>query len=634
MAKDGSITQDQYLTAYQESVADPAGFWEKQAAHYLDWDQKWQRVFSGDFTKADVTWFDGAKLNVCYNCVDRHLPERADQTALIVERDEPGNVEMLNYGELHKKVCQVANVLKQHGVQKGDRVCLYLPMSTYAVIAMLACARIGAVHSVVFAGFSPQALKGRIADAQCRVVITADATQRGGKVIPLKNNVDVALLDYDGVEHVMVVQHAAEPVDWHEGRDRWLHELMAQVDADCPCESMDAEDPLFILYTSGSTGKPKGVVHSGAGYLLYVTMTFKLTFDYRDGDIYWCSADVGWITGHSYVTYGPLANGVTQVIFEGVPTYPTVSRYWQIIDEYKVNIFYTAPTAIRALMREGDEAVLCTSRDSLRILGTVGEPINPEVWQWYHDVVGDGRCPIMDTWWQTETGGFMLTPLPTGKKQKPGAASQPFFGVEPVLLDANGKECQGVAEGFLAFKQPWPAVLRDVFGDHQRYLDTYFSIPGYYLSGDAARRDEQGDYWIVGRTDDVINVSGHRLGTAEIESAILECNSVAEAAVVGMAHDVKGTCIYAFITPKSNVDVDAQLDEKVREVVKAQIGSIAKPDYIQWTADLPKTRSGKIMRRILRKIVNQQFDELGDTSTLANPEVVQELITDYKNSKQ
>src|SRR3990167_3891374 len=501
-AKSAHVTAEIYEKNYAQSVQDPENFWAQQTKHYLNWDVPWKRVLRGDFHHPEIRWFEGAKLNACYNCLDRHLPARASQTALICEKDDPGDPTLITYGDLQNQVCRFANVLKKLNVKKGDRVCIYLPMTAHAIIAMLACARIGAVHSVVFAGFSSKALQGRIVDADCKVVITADAALRGGKIIPLKNNVDVALLDCSNVSHVVVVQQSCEHIDWHEKRDQWYNELMRGMDAECPCESMEAEDPLFILYTSGSTGTPKGIVHTCAGYLLYVTMTFKCIFDYREGDVYWCTADIGWITGHSYIVYGPLANGATQVIFEGVPTYPTPSRYWKIVDEYKVTIFYTAPTAIRALMRAGEEAVQCTSRDSLRILGTVGEPINPAVWKWYYHVVCNDRCPIVDTWWQTETGGVMLTPFPGATSLKPGSVSVPFFGVVPVLLDDQGHELIGEAEGFLAFKQPWPGILRDVYGDHQRYLDTYFNVfPGFYLTGDAARRDAGGYYWVTGRID-------------------------------------------------------------------------------------------------------------------------------------
>jgi len=627
IAKQAHIDAETYQAMYQRSVDDPEGFWAEQAESFLTWFKPWDKVLEWDFHGADIRWFDGGKLNVAYNCLDRHLDSRGDQVAFIWEGDDPQVDKKITYREAHAEVCKLANALKARGVKKGDRVCIYMPMIPEAAYAMLACARIGAVHSVVFGGFSPESLKDRILDSDCRVVITADEGLRGAKKVPLKNNTDKALLECPNVHTVLTVQHTRGEVNWHDGRDVWYHEAMAEASTDCPAEEMDAEDPLFILYTSGSTGKPKGVLHTTGGYLLYAAMTHKYVFDYHDGDIYWCTADVGWVTGHTYIVYGPLANGAVSLIFEGVPTYPDASRFWQVCDKHDVNIFYTAPTAIRALMREGDDPVKKTSRKSLRILGTVGEPINPEAWEWYHHVVGDGRCPVIDTWWQTETGGHMITPLPGATKLKPGSATFPFFGVQPALVDNEGNVLEGAAEGNLVITHPWPGMMRTVYGDHQRFIDTYFkTYPGNYFSGDGARRDADGYYWITGRVDDVLNVSGHRMGTAEVESALVLHEAVAEAAVVGFPHDIKGQGIYAYVTLVKGVEPDEALRKELVTLVRSEIGAIATPDVIQWAPGLPKTRSGKIMRRILRKIAANEVDSLGDTSTLADPSVVDDLL--------
>ncbi|MEJ2508308.1 MAG: acetate--CoA ligase [Gammaproteobacteria bacterium] len=627
IAKQAHIDADQYQAMYQRSVDDPEGFWAEQAESFLTWFKPWDKVLEWDFHKADIRWFDGGKLNVAYNCLDRHLETRGDQVAFIWEGDDPKVDKKITYREAHAEVCKLANVLKARGVKKGDRVCIYMPMIPEAAYAMLACARIGAVHSVVFGGFSPESLKDRILDSDCRVVITADEGVRGAKAVALKNNTDKALLECPNVHTVLTVQHTQGKVNWHDERDVWYHEAMAEASADCPAEEMDAEDPLFILYTSGSTGKPKGVLHTTGGYLLYAAMTHKYVFDYHDGDIYWCTADVGWVTGHTYIVYGPLANGAVSLIFEGVPTYPDASRFWQVCDKHNVNIFYTAPTAIRALMREGDEPVKKTSRKSLRILGTVGEPINPEAWEWYYRVVGDERCPVIDTWWQTETGGHMITPLPGATKLKPGSATFPFFGVQPALVDNEGNLLEGESEGNLVITHPWPGMMRTVYGDHQRFVDTYFkAYPGMYFSGDGARRDADGYYWITGRVDDVLNVSGHRMGTAEVESALVLHEAVAEAAVVGFPHDIKGQGIYAYVTLVKDVEPTEELRKELVTLVRSEIGPIATPDVIQWAPGLPKTRSGKIMRRILRKIAANEVDSLGDTSTLADPSVVEDLL--------
>ena len=626
------INKEKYEDMYQESVESPDSFWEKQAAEFLDWSVKWEQVYSADFSKGHSTWFLGGKLNVTANCIDRHLDNRRDQTAIIWEGDDPSEHKKLSYRELHEHVSKMGNVLRQRNVKKGDRVCIYMPMIPEVAYAMLACARIGAVHSVVFGGFSPEALKDRILDSDCQVIITADEGYRGGKTVPLKENTNKALESCPRVHTCLVIQRTSGDIDWLEGRDVWYHDASNNVSSECHPEIMDSEDPLFILYTSGSTGKPKGVMHTTAGYLLMSAMSHKYTFDYKEGDVYWCTADVGWITGHSYIVYGPLCNGGTTLMFEGVPTYPDASRFWQVIDKYQVNQFYTAPTAIRALMGAGDSYVEKTSRESLKLLGTVGEPINPEAWEWYHRVVGDSRCPIVDTWWQTETGAHMLTPLPGATELKPGSATQPFFGVQPILLDSEGLEIKGEGEGLLMIKASWPSQIRSVYGDHQRCVDTYFSpYPGYYFTGDGAKRDADGHYWITGRVDDVLNVSGHRMGTAEVESALVLHNKISEAAVVGCPHEIKGQGIYCFVTPMAGIDPDEQLRLELIALCVQEIGPIAKPDFIQWAPGLPKTRSGKIMRRILRKVAANELDNLGDTSTLADPSVVDQLITNRHN---
>ncbi len=616
-----------YREMYRESLDDPDTFWARQAEKFINWEQRWHKVSEWDFQQARIQWFQGGKLNACFNCLDRHLDTRGDQTAIIWEGDDPSRSEKLTYRQLYDQVCRFANVLKTRGIGKGDRVCIYLPMIPEAAVAMLACARIGAVHSVVFGGFSAEALRDRILDADCRLLITADEGIRGNKHIPLKASADQALQACPEVHTTIVVKHSGAEIDWHPDRDVWYHQAMERAPAACEPEIMDAEDPLFILYTSGSTGKPKGVLHTTGGYLVYAAMTHYYIFDYHDGDVYWCTADVGWITGHTYLLYGPLCNGAITLMFEGVPTWPEADRFWQVVDKHRVNIFYTAPTAIRALMRLGDEYVKRTSRRSLRILGSVGEPINPEAWEWYYHVVGEGRCPIVDTWWQTETGGILITPLPGATSLKPGSATQPFFGIEPALLDERGREIGGAGEGVLAMKRSWPGQARTLYGNHARFVETYFSLyPGYYFTGDGARRDQEGDYWITGRVDDVLNVSGHRLGTAEIESALVEHPAVAEAAVVGYPHEIKGQGIYAYVILKQDVKADEALRKALIDLVAGEIGPIAKPDVIQFAADLPKTRSGKIMRRILRKIAAGQLNDLGDTSTLADPGVVTHLI--------
>jgi acetyl-CoA synthetase len=626
-ARNALLDKAAYETMHEKSVSDPAGFWAEQAEKFLSWDKTWDTVLDWDYSKGYIRWFEGGKLNACYNCVDRHLETRGDQTALIWEGDDPAKDDRVTYNELHGHVCRMANVLKSRNVKKGDRVCIYMPMIPEAVYAMLACARIGAVHSVVFGGFSPESIKDRILDSDCQTVITADEGIRGGRPVPLKANVDQALQSCPNVHSVIVIRHTAANIGWHEERDIWYHEASAAVSAACPPEQMDAEDPLFILYTSGSTGKPKGVVHTTGGYLLYAAITHKYVFDYHDGDIYWCTADVGWITGHSYIVYGPLTNGAISLVFEGVPTYPDASRFWQVCDKHKVNTFYTAPTALRALMRMGDEPVNKTSRASLRLLGTVGEPINPEAWEWYYHSIGSARCPIVDTWWQTETGGHMITGVPGAVTMKPGSATRPFFGVMPAIVDNQGNVLEGVAEGNLVMTHPWPGQTRTVYGDHQRFIDTYFSaFPGKYFTGDGARRDADGDYWITGRVDDVLIVSGHNLGTAELESALVLHDTVAEAAIVGYPHDIKGQGIYAYVTLVNGVEPTEELRKELVAHVRKEIGPIATPDIIQWAPGLPKTRSGKIMRRILRKIAANEMDSLGDTSTLAEPGVVDDLI--------
>ncbi|CRM97553.1 Acetyl-coenzyme A synthetase [Pseudomonas sp. 22 E 5] len=621
------LSQEDYQRLYRQSIEQPDTFWGEQAKGFLDWITPWHTVQHSDIHTGAAQWFAGGQLNVSYNCIDRHLAQRADQVAFIWEGDDPTKSAKITYRQLHQNVCRLANVLKSRGVKKGDRVCIYMPMIPEAAYAMLACTRIGAVHSVVFGGFSPDALRDRILDADCRTVITADEGVRGGKPVALKKNVDKALASCPGVNTVLIVERTGAPLDWSEGRDLKYQQALDAASDDCPPEPMGAEDPLFILYTSGSTGKPKGVLHTTGGYLLQAAMTFKYVLDYRDGEVFWCTADVGWVTGHSYIVYGPLANGATSLMFEGVPSYPDSSRFWQVIDKHQVNIFYTAPTALRALMREGHGPLENTSRASLRLLGSVGEPINPEAWDWYFNAVGEQRCPIVDTWWQTETGGIMLSPLVSAQRIKPGCATQPMFGVQPVLLDEHGKAISGAGSGVLVIKASWPGQIRSVYGDPQRMVDTYFKpYPGYYFTGDGARRDEDGDYWITGRIDDVINVSGHRIGTAEVESALVLHDQVAEAAVVGYPHDVKGQGIYAFVTPMNGVEPSEALKKHLLELVSREIGSFAKPELIQWAPALPKTRSGKIMRRILRKIACNELDSLGDTSTLADPSVVDGLI--------
>tara|TARA_B110000503_G_scaffold37745_3_gene61764 strand:+ start:26708 stop:28639 length:1932 start_codon:yes stop_codon:yes gene_type:complete len=627
--KDSHINADRYQAMYQRSLDDPEGFWAEMADTFLSWDRPWDSVFSYDFIKGEADWFSGGKLNVSYNCIDRHLPQRATQTALLWEGDDPADSKHITYAELKDQVCRLANTLTARGVRKGDRVGIYMPMIPEAAYAMLACTRIGAVHSVVFGGFSPEALKDRILDSDCQTLITADEGVRGGKNIPLKANADKALTFCPNVHTCLVVRRTGGDITWQEGRDIWYHDTVDHADSECAPVSMDAEDPLFILYTSGSTGMPKGVLHTTGGYLLQSAMTFKYVFDYREGEVFWCTADVGWVTGHTYILYGPLANGATTLMFEGVPTYPDAGRFWEVIDKHQVNTFYTAPTAIRALQAVGDEPVTRSSRASLRLLGSVGEPINPEAWEWYYNVVGDARCPIVDTWWQTETGAHMITPLPGATDLKPGSAARPFFGVDLALLDESGTEIEGPGAGYLVIKSSWPSQIRSVYGDHQRMIDTYFKpYPGYYFTGDGASRDADGYYRITGRVDDVLNVSGHRMGTAEVESALVLHKHIAEAAVVGYPHDIKGQGIYAYVTTMQGVEPTEQLRAELRALCTAEIGAIAKPDIIQWAPGLPKTRSGKIMRRILRKIAANELDNLGDISTLADPSVVQNLIDD------
>lgn len=627
IASRAHISRDRYQQMYRQSIEAPETFWAEQALQFLDWRAPWHTLMRCDYQSADIHWFLGGKLNVSYNCLDRHLASRGDQTAIIWEGDHPDHDGKLSYRELHREVCKFANVLKSLGVKKGDRVCIYLPMIAEAAVAILACTRIGAIHSIVFGGFSADALRDRILDSDCRLLICADESYRGGKIVPAKINADKAADQCPNLQTVVVIKHTGHDVPWHEGRDVCYRELMDQASDVCEPEWMDAEDPLFILYTSGSTGKPKGVLHTTGGYLLFAAMTHKYIFDYHDGDIYWCTADIGWITGHSYVVYGPLCNGATTLMFEGVPTYPAADRFWQVVDKHQVNIFYTAPTAIRSLMAQGDDFVKSSKRSSLRILGSVGEPINPEAWEWYYHVVGEGRCPIVDTWWQTETGGILITPLPGATDLKPGSATLPFFGVRPAIVDNDGHILEGEAEGNLVLTHSWPGQMRGVYGDHQRFIDTYFSkFPGYYFSGDGARRDSDGYYWITGRVDDVINVSGHRLGTAEIESALVLHHDVAEAAVVGFPHSLKGQGIYAFVTLNVGVEPSDELKKQLKELIKEEISAIALPDCIQWAPGLPKTRSGKIMRRILRKIAADDVHELGDTSTLADPGVVDDLL--------
>jgi acetyl-CoA synthetase len=629
------IDNEKYLSLYKRSVEDPTGFWGEQGKR-IDWIKPYTKVKNTSYDPHNVSikWYEDGTLNACANCIDRHLKTRGDKIAIIWEGDDPTQDEKITYRQLYERVCKFANVLKANGVKKGDRVTVYLPMIPEAAYAILACARIGAVHSVVFGGFSPESLAGRIVDADSKFIITADEGVRGGRPIPLKKNTDDALAKCKGDEKVLVVRHTGNPVGWTSGRDIWLHEELVKVGADCPPEEMSAEDPLFILYTSGSTGKPKGVLHTTGGYLVYTSLTHQMVFDYHDGDIYWCTADVGWVTGHSYILYGPLSNGATTLIFEGVPNYPTASRFWHVVDKWDVNIFYTAPTAIRALMGAGDDFVKRTDRSSLKLLGTVGEPINPEAWEWYHRVVGEGRCPIVDTWWQTETGGILITPLPGATKLKPGSATRPFFGVQPALVDEKGNLLEGAASGNLVIRDSWPGQMRTVFGDHERFVQTYFSAyPGMYFTGDGCRRDADGYYWITGRVDDVINVSGHRLGTAEVESALVSHPKVAEAAVVGYPHDIKGQGIYCYVTLIQGNSPSEELKKELVQHVRKEIGPLATPDAIQFSPGLPKTRSGKIMRRILRKIAEDDFSNLGDTSTLAEPAVVEDLIGNRQNRR-
>jgi acetyl-CoA synthetase len=629
------IDDQKYQAMYKRSVEDPAGFWGEHGKR-LDWIKPYTRVKNTSFNQPDVSikWYEDGTLNVAANCIDRHLAHRADKIAIIWEGDDPTQSETITYRQLHERVSKFANVLKAQGVKKGDRVTIYLPMIPAAAYAMLACARIGAVHSVVFGGFSPDSLQNRIDDCDSKLIITADEGLRGGRAVPLKKNTDEALKKSKGGETVLVVRHTGNPVPWTAGRDVWLHEELVKVSPDCPPVEMSAEDPLFILYTSGSTGKPKGVLHTSGGYLTYASITHQYVFDYHDGDVYWCTADVGWVTGHSYILYGPLANGATTLMFEGIPNYPTPSRFWHVIDKWKVNTFYTAPTAIRALMGLGDDFVKRTSRSSLRLLGSVGEPINPEAWEWYHKVVGDERCPIVDTWWQTETGGILISPLPGATKTKPGSATRPFFGVQPALVDDKGTVLEGTATGNLVITDSWPGQMRTLFGDHKRFVETYFATyPGTYFTGDGCRRDADGYYWITGRVDDVLNVSGHRLGTAEVESALVSHPKVAEAAVVGYPHDVKGQGIYCYVTLNSNEVATDELKKELVAHVRKVIGPTASPDLIQFSPGLPKTRSGKIMRRILRKIAEDDFGNLGDTSTLAEPAVVTDLVNNRQNKR-
>ncbi|GBU09107.1 acetyl-CoA synthetase [Gammaproteobacteria bacterium] len=626
------INYEQYQAMYTHSLEDQNSFWAEQANKFLSLYKTWDKVSDCDLNTGEIKWFEGAQLNVSYNCLDRHLATRGDQTALIWEGDDPNEARHITYKQLHTEVCKFANALKSLGAKKGDRICIYLPMIPEAAVAMLACTRIGALHSVVFGGFSSDSLKDRIIDASCSILITADESLRGGRKIGLKINADKAVADSgDIVKKVVVVKRTGSPVAFGD-KDVWYHDLIDNASSECEPEKMDAEAPLFILYTSGSTGKPKGVLHTSAGYLLYAAATFKYVFDYQEGEIYWCTADVGWVTGHSYIVYGPLANGATTLMFEGIPTYPTAARFWQVIDKHQVNIFYTAPTAIRALMRDGEAIVKSTERTSLRLLGTVGEPINPEAWEWYYRVVGDNRCPVIDTWWQTETGGHLIAPLPGAIDLKAGSATVPFFGIEPAILDNDGNELTGVCEGNLVIKRSWPGMMRTIYNDHARFLQTYLApYPGYFFTGDGVRRDDSGYYWITGRVDDVINVSGHRMGTAEIESALVLHPAIAEAAVVGFPHNIKGQGIYAYVTLMADVEPTDELRKELIAHVRKEIGPIASPDAIQWAPGLPKTRSGKIMRRILRKIAANELEGLGDTSTLADPTVVTDLIDNRKD---
>ena len=627
------VTDESYTAMYGESLSDNDAFWAEHGKR-IDWIKPYSEISDVSYDTKDlhIRWYADGTLNAAANCLDRHLATRGNQTAIIWEGDDPADSKHITYAELHEEVCKFANVLKAEGAKKGDRITIYMPMIPEAAVAMLACARIGAIHSVVFGGFSPDALAGRIQDCDSNIVITADEGLRGGRPVPLKTNTDAALENCPDCNKVIVVRRTGGDVAWVEGRDVWYHEAMSVASADCPPEEMSAEDPMFILYTSGSTGKPKGVLHTTGGYMVYASMTHQYVFDYHDGDIYWCTADVGWVTGHSYIVYGPLANGAVTLMFEGVPTWPDSSRFWQVVEKHKVNIFYTAPTAIRALMREGEAPVKSADRSSLRLLGSVGEPINPEAWMWYHEVVGDGRCPIVDTWWQTETGGILITPLPGATTTKPGSATKPFFGVDPVLVDGDNNILEGAADGNLCINRSWPGQMRTVYGDHQRFIETYFTtFPGRYFSGDGARRDEDGYFWITGRVDDVLNVSGHRMGTAEIESALVAHPQVAESAVVGYPHDIKGQGIYAYVTLVEGVEATDALVAELRQWTRKEIGPIATPDLLQWAPQLPKTRSGKIMRRILRKIAANDYADLGDTSTLTDPSVVSDLVDNRQN---
>ncbi len=639
IAKSAHVDNDKYLEMYQQSIDDPNGFWAEQGKT-IDWIKPYTKVKNSTYEYPDVSikWFEDGTLNVSANCIDRHLEKNADKVAIIWEGDDPADDVKISYRELYEHVCRLSNTMKSQGVKKGDRVTIYMPMVPEAAYAMLACTRIGAVHSIVFGGFSPDALAGRIHDCDSNFIITADEGVRGGKSIPLKDNTDAAIeiaaKEGNKVDKVLVVKRTGGNINWMEGRDIWYHEAVEAADTDCPPEEMNAEDPMFILYTSGSTGKPKGVLHTTGGYLVWAAMTHKYVFDYHDDDIYWCTADVGWVTGHSYIVYGPLANAATTLMFEGVPNYPTMSRFWEVCDKHKVNIFYTAPTAIRALMQAGDDPVKSTDRSSLRLLGSVGEPINPEAWDWYYNVIGDGRCPIIDTWWQTETGGIMITPLPGATVLKPGSATRPFFGIQPQLVDADGNPLEGATDGNLCITDSWPGQMRSLYGDHDRFVETYFSTyKGKYFTGDGCRRDEDGYYWITGRVDDVINISGHRMGTAEVESALVAHDTVSEAAVVGYPHDIKGQGIYCYVTLMAGIEGDDDLRKALVAQVRKEIGPIASPDKIQFAPGLPKTRSGKIMRRILRKIAEDDFSALGDTSTLADPAVVEDLIENRQNRK-
>ena len=632
LKKEALLSKEEYEELYEESLNNPKEFWSKQANSYLEWISPWETVYQSNFKKGEVSWFKGGKINATINCIDRHLKNRSDQTAIIWEGDDPSLSKEITYQQLHESVCRLSNVLKERGVKKGDRVCIYMPMIPEAAYAMLACARIGAIHSVVFGGFSPESLKDRILDSDCQTIITADEGLRGTKKIPLKQNVDQALQDCPNVHTVLIVKRTGADICWVKERDVSYEQMTNSVSPECLPEIMDAEDPLFILYTSGSTGKPKGVLHTTGGYLLQATMSHKLIFDYHEKEIFWCTADVGWVTGHSYIVYGPLSNGATTLMFEGIPTYPSPSRFWEVVDKHKVNIFYTAPTALRALMAQGDQPLESTSRESIRVLGTVGEPINPEAWEWYYRAVGKKRCPIVDTWWQTETGAIMISPLAGSTPQKPGSVTRPFFGIDPALIDENGHEIEGEGSGNLVIKNSWPSQIRTIFGDHQRCVDTYYSLyPGYYATGDGARRDKDGYYWITGRVDDVLNVSGHRLGTAEVESALVLHETVAESAVVGYEHNIKGQGIYCYVTLMTGIEPNEELKRELITLVAKEIGAIAKPDIIQWAPSLPKTRSGKIMRRILRKIAANEITDLGDTTTLAEPSVVEELIENREN---